>query len=121
VTSAGMTGSPKTVSVAVLNGDGPNAVATKIRTALGQDATISARFDIGGTGATVVLTRKVAVANDATLNISIDNGTCTGLTTAGTSANTTAGVAADTDTLTVANATIMGYTVTGGTSVETYY
>ena len=32
-------------------------------------------------------------ANDATLNISIDNGTCAGLTTAGTSADTTAGVA----------------------------
>jgi hypothetical protein len=31
------------------------------------------------------------LANDATLNLSVDNGTCTGLTTAASSANTTSG------------------------------
>jgi len=40
----------------------------------------------------VVLTRLIAAANDATGNINIANGTCTGLTAAGTSANTVAGV-----------------------------
>jgi hypothetical protein len=34
----------------------------------------------------VILTRTVPIANDATLNISLSNGTCTGITTAATSA-----------------------------------
>jgi hypothetical protein len=93
VTAAGMTGSPKTVSVAVLNLDSASAVGGKIRTALGTDTDISNFFTIGGSGANIILTAKVAVANDTTMNISIDNGTCTGLTAAPTSANTTAGVA----------------------------
>jgi hypothetical protein len=93
VTAAGMLNSPKTVSVAVLNLDTASAVGGKIRTALGADADISNFFTIGGSGAAVSLTHKNALANDTTLNISIDNGTCTGLTAAPTSANTTAGVA----------------------------
>jgi hypothetical protein len=96
VTVAGMTGSPKTINVAVLTDDTPAVVAGKIRTALGEDAAVIALFDVGGVDATVVLTRKIPAANDATLNISIDNGTCAGLTTAATSANTTAGVGYDT-------------------------
>lgn len=93
VTAAGMTGSPKTVSVAVANNDTAAQVATKIRAALTDDVHISAFFDVSGTGAQVVLTRKVAAANDATMNISIANGTCTGLTAAPTSSNTTMGIA----------------------------
>ena len=38
----------------------------------------------------------------------------------GESADTTAGVAKETDTLTVAEATILGYTVSAATSVETF-
>jgi hypothetical protein len=91
-TAAGMTGSPITTSVAVLNGDTPDTVATKIRAALALVANITAWLEIGGSGAEVVLTRLIAAANDATLNVNIANGTCTGLTAAATSANTTAGV-----------------------------
>lgn len=96
VTAAGMTGTPKTISVAVDLGDDAAAIATKIRAALNADSAVTALFTVGGTAATVTLTRKTYAANDGTLNISIDNGTCTGITTAGTSANTTAGVQVDT-------------------------
>lgn len=93
ITAAGMPNSPKTISVAVLNLDTASDVATKIRTALNADTDIKNFFTIGGSGAEITLTTKVARANDTTMNMSIANGTCTGLTSAPTSANTTAGVA----------------------------
>jgi hypothetical protein len=106
VTSAGMSGSPLTVSVAVANGDTAATWAGKVRTALAANATIAARFTVSGSTTAIVLTRKptstftvgattvnIYPANDTTLNISLDNGTCTGITTAGTSTNTTSGVA----------------------------
>jgi len=96
VTAAGMTGSPKTINVAVVAPDNASAVGGKIRTALGADSDVTALFGVSGSGANVVLTRSAKVANDATLNISIDNGTCTGLTAAPTSTNTTAGAVPDT-------------------------
>jgi hypothetical protein len=105
VTAAGMTGSPKTISVAVLASDTAAAWAGKVRTALAADSAVAAMFDVGGTTTAISLTRKATgtytvgsntvstyAANDATLNIALDNGTCTGITTAATSANTTAGV-----------------------------
>jgi len=93
VTSSGMSGSPITLSVAVANNDTAAQVATKIRAALNGNSTIAARFIVGGTSAAVSLTRIAPVANDGTLNISVDNGTCSGLTPALSSADTTAGVA----------------------------
>lgn len=93
ITAAGMPNSPKTISVAVLNLDTASQVATKIRTALNADTDVSNFFTIGGSGADVTLTTRTARANDTTLNMSTANGTCTGLTAAPTSANTTAGVA----------------------------
>jgi len=96
VTAAGMTGSPKTIDVAVLENDTASDVAGKIRTALEEDADVAAFFAVSGATDKVILTRLTPAANDATLNISVDNGTCTGLTTAATSANTTAGVQYDT-------------------------
>lgn len=96
VTAAGMTGSPKTISVAVALSDNASAIAGKIRTALAADTAVAAMFDVSGTTTAVVLTRKTPAANDSTLNISIDNGTCAGIATAATSANTTAGVPYDT-------------------------
>ena len=105
VTAAGMTGSPKTISVAVLNGDTAAVWAGKVRTALAADAAVSALFTVDGTTTAIRLTRKPTATytvgtasvplyadNDATLNISLDNGTCTGITTAATSANTTSGI-----------------------------
>lgn len=96
VTATGMTGTPITTSVAVLNGDTADMVAEKIRTALNAVANITAKFAVGGSGAQVTLTRLIAAANIANLNIDIDNGTCAGLTTAHTSADTIAGVASAT-------------------------
>jgi hypothetical protein len=93
VTSANMANSPKTISVAVANNDTASQVAAKIRTALANDGDVNDTFSVGGTGASVVLTALQPAANDVTLNVSVDNGTSTGLTAAPTSANTTAGVA----------------------------
>jgi hypothetical protein len=101
VTAAGMTGSPKTIAVTVVAADSASVVGGKIRTALGLDANVTALFTVGGSGALVSLTALTAAANDATLNIDIDNGTCTGLTDAPTSTNTTPGIAPGTGNATV--------------------
>jgi hypothetical protein len=127
VTSAGMAGSPITVSVAVANNDSASTVAGKIRTDLALNATIAARFTISGATDKVILTRKAPfAANDSTLNISTDNGTCSGLTAAPTSANTTAGIASDdasavatkirTDL--VANANVDAFFIVAGTGAD---
>lgn len=93
VTAAGMTGSPKTVNVAVALNDTASQVATKIQTALLADSAVSGMFNITTSGANVILTRGIEAADDATMNVSIDNGTCTGLIAAPSSTNTTAGIA----------------------------
>jgi hypothetical protein len=93
VTAAGMAGSPLTLSVPVLNGDAIATTGGKIRNVLSSTVDITDMFTVSGSGANVVLTQIEPSGNDATLNISIDNGTCTGLTTAATSTNTTAVVA----------------------------
>lgn len=98
ITAAGMGNSPKAINVAVLNGDTAAVVAGKIRTALAADSDVSAFFDVSGSGISIVLTRKVHAANDATMNIALATGTATGLTAAPTSVDTTAGVA-DVDVL----------------------
>lgn len=96
ITAAGMTGTPKTIAVAVLENDTAAQWAEKVRVALAADAAVAALFTVGGSNAAIVLTRKTPAANDATLNIALDNGTCAGITTAAASANTTAGVGYDT-------------------------
>ena len=93
VTAAGMTGSPKTLTVAVALNDSAAVVAQKIRETLAADAAVTALFSVGGIGAAVALTKLLAAANDSTLNISINNGTCAGLTAATQSVDTTAGQA----------------------------
>jgi hypothetical protein len=114
VTASGMTGSPRTVSVAVATNDTAAQVAAKIATALGLDADVSAFFTVtnpGGAPTTVVLTSLAAAANDATMNIDVDNGTCSGLTDEPTSVHTTAGVAG---VLQVETATVVGTITTAG-------
>lgn len=96
VTCTGMTGSPKTLSVAVDLDDDAEAVAAKIRAALADDDAVTAMFEVGGVEDEIVLTRLAPAANISNLNIAIDNDTCEGLTTAATSEDTTAGVAYDT-------------------------
>lgn len=102
VTSALFDG-PVAVDVPVELADDAAAIAAAIRTALAANGTISEHFTIGGEADAVVLTAKVAAANDPTLNIAIDDGTgdgaSEGVTTAATSANTTSGVAPDTLTI----------------------
>lgn len=93
VTSAVLTGSPLTISVAVANNDTASIAAGKFRAALSANAAISAVFTVSGTTTAVVLTAIDAAANDATLNIAYANDTASGLTDQPTSANTTAGVA----------------------------
>ncbi len=92
VTARGMTNSPKTIAVAVTFGDTAAVVGGLIRTTLAFDVDISALFVISGSGANVVLTKHAYGVNDTTLNIAITNGTCTGLTPALTSTDTTGGV-----------------------------
>lgn len=96
ITAAGMTNSPKTISVAVLENDVAADWAEKVRAVLAADEDVSAMFTVSGTGASVILTAKIPAANDTSLNIALDNDNCTGITTAATSANTTAGVRYDT-------------------------
>ena len=93
LTCDGMTGNPITTDVAVLTGDTPQAVAVKIAAALNLIANITAKFAITSAGATVICTRLAAAANDATMNLDVNNESCTGLTDAPTSANTRAGAA----------------------------
>lgn len=93
VTAAGMTGSPVTVTVAVLLADTASIVAGKMRVALALDADVSSFFTVSGSGANIILTVIDAAANDATINVATNNDTCTGLTPEPTSANTTAGIA----------------------------
>jgi len=95
ITSALLTDSPKTISVAVALSDAASDVAQKIRTALGLISEITANYTVGGAGANVSLTSLNYAANDATLNIETENGTCTGLTTEATSVHTQAGAAQD--------------------------
>lgn len=106
VTAADVTGSPLTFSVAVAASDTASEWAAKVRTALAANSALSTYYVVGGSATSITLTHKGKVqhtiqgqsvgaypANDATLNISLDNDTCTGIATAATSANTTAGAA----------------------------
>jgi hypothetical protein len=107
VTAAGMTGSPKTISVAVVSSDTASVWGGKVRTALAADTDVASMFDVSGTGSSIVLTKKPTVivsagvstnifpATDSTLNIALANGTCTGISAAPTSANTNAGTQTD--------------------------
>ena len=92
VTAADVSGTPVTLSVAVALNDTATLWAAKVRTALAANAAISAEYLVSGSTTSIVLTRKVLGLHDDTLNISLDNGTCTGITTAATSVNTTAGL-----------------------------
>jgi hypothetical protein len=99
VTSGALTGSPLAISVPVALSDTAATWAGKVRTALAANAAIAAKFTVGGSTTAISLTRikpdEYGVANDATLNIALANGTCTGITAAPTSTNTTTGSVAD--------------------------
>jgi hypothetical protein len=99
VTAAGMAGSPLTINPTVTSGDTPAVWADKVRIALRNNLVISNFFSVTGSTDTIILSARVKAANDASMAISLDNGTSTGITT-GTSSDTTAGVAGDYQTYT---------------------
>jgi hypothetical protein len=95
VTAAGMTNSPKAVTVALAAGDNEAAeAAAKIRAALVADADVAAFFNVSGADANVILTAKAPAANDATLALALTDAGTTGITV-GASGDTTAGVPYD--------------------------
>lgn len=76
ITAKDMYNSPKAVTVAILDADDTDGVATKIRAALTADADVSRFFDISGTGSVVTLTAKIADENDSTYTFAFtDTGT----------------------------------------------
>jgi hypothetical protein len=101
LTSDGMTGSPLNIDVALTTTAHTTAalIAAAARTALSANATVAARFTVGGTGADITLERiantvsdlPLYYADDATINLAIPGGL--GVTAAATSTSTTAGVA----------------------------
>jgi hypothetical protein len=95
VTSALIASSPFVLSVPVGAGDTLNVWAEKIRQRLTDSSRVSALYAIGGTGASITVTKRAPfLANDTTLNVALANGTPSpGITAAASSANTTAGVA----------------------------
>jgi hypothetical protein len=100
VTAAVMgSASPRLVSVALANGDAPAVWAGKVRVALKADPVVSQYFTVSGAGTAIVLTAKLAAANDATMNIAIATGTATGVTADPTSDHTTAGAKTLPDTI----------------------
>lgn len=95
VTASSMSNSPKTLQVPVALNDTDSQVAGKIRAALAADTIINGFFEIKGTGIHVKLKARAMDDNDSTMNLSIANGTCVGLTNALTSVDTTPGALPD--------------------------
>jgi len=93
LTASGMTGSPITTVVALANDDTANEVAVKAVAAMNLDSDITDLFDLKVEGDDIVITKKVAAANDATLNLAYADDTSGGLTDDATSTNTQAGAA----------------------------
>jgi len=92
VTSSRISTNPTVVSVAVTTADNTAAlVALACRNAIALNSVVSNIFQVSGTGADIILTERVAHANDTTLNMAIATGSATGITAAPTSTNTTAG------------------------------
>jgi hypothetical protein len=77
----------------VLSGDTPTQYAAKIATSLNANSSIAFRYVITSSGATVIITKRQAEANDGTLALVTTNGSPSPGITGATSANTTAGVA----------------------------
>ena len=96
VTAVGMTGTPRTVSVAVALNDTATIVAGKVVTALNADVNVNAKFTASNVGAVITLTALTALANDTTMNLSVANGTCVGLTLSNATITTTGNGVADT-------------------------
>ena len=80
VTKSLMTGSPLSVSVALLQNDTPTQTAAKMATALNSNSNFAAVCHAYSVGAVLYVLVLAAAVQDATLNIAYTNDTCTGLT-----------------------------------------
>jgi hypothetical protein len=97
VTSAGMTGSPKTITVGLLSGDTTvGGVATKVATALTNDTAVGGKFTVTTDAGKVLLTRKVLEDFDETLTV-VFNGATTNATASASVDETVATVIDDTN------------------------
>jgi sugar lactone lactonase YvrE len=90
VTAAGLTGSPISLDVAVASGNTPATWAAAVVTALQANAVITARYSSSASGSDIRLQAVATDTADADLNISLANGTCTGIVAAPTSVTTPA-------------------------------
>ncbi len=93
VTGQQISGSPVAVTVPVANGDTPAVWSDKVRAALAAVTAIADAYVVSSNGNQIILTAKTDVANDATLNIALANGTASpGIIAATTSNNASPGV-----------------------------
>lgn len=109
VTAAGMTGSPKAVTVAILDADDAAGVATKIAAALNADTTVGAMFTATSNTADVIITKKVTAPFDTTLAMAFGAGT-TGATASASVDNTEA--------VTIGDANLIGAATIENTCVK---
>lgn len=103
VTSSLVTGTPLIVPFSVMAGDTAAVWADKAKVALLATSAVSTHYTVGGSGANITLTAKIAAANVVGLNIALADGGC-GITEDLTSTDTTpgaVGVTAQVETATV--------------------
>ena len=75
LTASGMTGTGDAFNVTTVSADTASMVAARAVTVMNANANITALFSVVADGPNVVITRKVAAADDATLNLAYaDNG-----------------------------------------------
>lgn len=117
VTAAGMTGSPRTVTVAVLTTDTDAELAEKVEEALAADADVGPFFGVTSTGNTLTLERRAAAANDAAMNVSVADGTSVGIAARPTARQDRPGVAPG-GTYTADTARMVYATDAGGTVLK---
>jgi hypothetical protein len=116
ITSALLDGGYKDVPIAVATSN-QSAVALYIRDELADDVDIDTHFTVSGSTANIILTAKVAAADDATLAIAIQDADGTSVALSGASANTAAGVAPVLQVETIEVLTADGYAGTLGMTI----
>lgn len=94
VTAAGMTGSPKTVTVALTTTAHTTAdkIAEALELALQNDADVSGFFNVNRQGTVLYLSNIVHTPNDGTMNFTIEDVTSVGITDSVTSTTVFAGM-----------------------------
>ena len=106
VAGSGVAGGSPFSWIWILAGDTPDVWADKVRIELAKNIDITTLYTVGGSGASITLTRIIPAANDTTLNIALTNDTAynPSIIAAATSANTTAGAPGGNDRLAVSGA-----------------